>query len=192
VRKPIEQIPPASTEVTAVDEINKEIAFYNRTGNMLALWAVLSICAREDIKLPVEVASKFGQIADQLLEYSRQGTPAARSLVADLTLGTKNESGGPSVFRDYALHKRNSSIAERTFALLLKHFDPVGGSSTDAGNTGDPPKLSQGQVYEIVANEFGTEPETVKRLFEEDDRNAGSFGYRALKKMRKADGVIEV
>jgi hypothetical protein len=188
-RRPKEQIPPASTGVASTDDaINTEIAFYNLTGNMLALWAVLAICVREGgINLPPGVDFRFARVAEQLLQYSEEETLGARELVADLVLGTKNESGGSSVFKEYALHKRASAIIARTRELLMQDVESLQNHTMTRSE-----KKSQSRIYEQVADEYSLEPETVKRLFEEDDRNAGSFGYRVLRQKPKPDGIVDV
>ena len=120
-------IPPASTgDVRRDAEINKEIALYNRSGNMLALWAVLGMCARAGVKLPEGVDERFATIAERLLRYAEEGEKRARESVADRVLGTRNVSGGRSVFQEYALLKRNAGIvASDLLRRLLLWKSPV-------------------------------------------------------------------
>lgn len=186
--KPRKSLEPVSTGNPAIDAtINTELAFYNRTGNMLALWAVLAICVQQGIKLPPDVGFKFAQIAERLLKYSKEEVVGARDLVADDVLGTKNESGGRSVFQNYATHKRNTPVINRVRALLMQDVEDLQNHSITSAQ-----KRPQSRIYEQVAAEHSLEPETVKRLFEEDDHEAGAFGYRVLRKKPNADGIVEV
>ena len=119
--RPKNQIPPVSTGVLKIDTaINAELALYHRTGNMLALWAAFGLCARAKVPLPDELIARLGEIADKLLKYAVDDVPRARVLVADAVLGTRNESGGQSLFEDYRLAKRDTGIVARVFALLAQ------------------------------------------------------------------------
>jgi hypothetical protein len=197
--------------------INAELVLYNRTGNMLALWAAFGLCARAKVPLPEEMIDRIGEIADKLLRYTVDDVPRARELVADDVLGTKNESGGRSPFQEYRLVKRDAKIVARVFALLAQDLEdlqehkkarPGNGKNkketsrtrTKARSTRKievPPLAlptinSQTAVYKQVAEEHGVTPETVKRLFEQDDHNAGPFGYRIIRENRDKGGIIDI
>jgi hypothetical protein len=125
-RRPKKRIPPVSTGVPKTDTaINAELALYNQTGNMLALWAAFGLCARAKVPLPDEMIARVGEIADKLLKYTDDDVPRARVLVADAVLGTKNESGGQSLFKAYRLAKRDAEIVARVFALLAQDLEDL-------------------------------------------------------------------
>lgn len=215
-RRPKTRLPPVSTGVLKTDAaINAEIALYNQTGNMLALWAAFGLCARAKVPLPDEMIARVGEIADKLLKYTNDDVPRARQLVADAVLGTKNETGGQSLFEAYRLAKRDAEIAARVFALLVQDLEDLqnrkkvrpGSSKKTKSRTHTkarpaskdkmpPPALpkikSQTEIYEQVAREYRVSPETVKRLFEHDDRNAGPFGYRVISENRDKRGIIDI
>jgi hypothetical protein len=217
-RRPKKPIPPISTgELKTDTAINVELALYNRTGNMLALWAAFGLCARSKSPLPDEMIARIGEIADKLLKYAVDDVPRARELIADEVLGTKNESGGPSPFRAYRLAKRHAEIVARVFALLVQDQEDLqdhkktrpgsGKSKKDASRTrtkaratskaGTPPPTltaikSHTDIYKQVAKEFRVAAETVKRLFEQDDRNAGPFSYRVIRENRDKGGIIDI
>jgi len=217
-RRPKKRITPISTGVPKTDTaINAELALYNQTGNMLALWAAFGLCARAKVPLPDEMIARVGEIADKLLKYTDDDVPRARVLVADAVLGTKNEAGGPSLFKAYRLAKRDAEIVARIFALLAQDLEdlqdhkkarPGNGKNkndtsrtqTNARSTSKveipPPALptikSQTDIYEQVAREYRVSTETVKRLFEKDDRNAGPFGYRVIRENRDKGGIIDI
>lgn len=212
------RITPVSTGVPKTDTaINAELALYNRTGNMLALWAAFGLCARAEVPLPKQIIDRVGKIADKLLKYATDETPRARELVADDVLGTKNESGGQSPFIAYKLAKRDAEIVARVFALLTQDLEelqdhvkarPGKGKNkkttsrtrTKARPTREievpspalPTIKSQTAVYRQVAREYRVSPETVKRLFEQDDRNAGPFGYRVIRENWDKGGIIDI
>jgi len=199
-------LPPASTGDTALNAaINSEIALYNRSGNMLALWAVLGMCARLGIRLPEGVDEMFATIAEQFLGYAEQGEKRARESVADKVLGTRNVIGGRSVFQEYALLKRNAAIVARVFELLMLDLNDLQKrrkvrparqsrkvrAGRPAGMHG-PKAKTQSAIYEEVAAEYDVDPATVKRLFEKEEREAGPFAYRALQQKSGADGTIDL
>ena len=214
--RPKKRMPPVSTGLLKTDiAINAELALYNRTGNMLALWAAFGLCARAKVPLPDEMIARIGEIADKLLKYAANEVPRARELIADDVLGTKNESGGQSPFKAYKLAKRDAEIVARVLALLAQDLDdlqdqalPGNGKNknetsrtrTKARSTRKiempPPALptvkSQTAVYKLVAEEYGVTPETVKRLFEQDDRNAGPFSYRIIRENRDKRSIIDI
>jgi hypothetical protein len=167
-------LPPVETSKgSAVDnEINHELAIYNKTQNALALWAVLKICARERIPLPEGVSDFFAKAADKLLGYANDGVQHAREYTADVALGTKNSGGGPSVFATYRAYKKRAAMVARVVQLLLE--DAKKGSLE-----------TQTKIYQRVAEEYNSEPETVKRYFEADEADAGSFDIRYVR--RKLD-----
>lgn len=197
------------------DRINAELALYNQTGNMLALWAVVGICARKGLPLPRGVRSRVLKISNTLLRYAAEDTPRARESVADLVLDTYKEIGGPSQFEQYRLKKRDRDIVTRVRGLLieeqvsLERREKVRSGNktkvkknsslrpTTSGSRGGNPDASlvirtQTAIYEQVAEEFGVQPETAKRLFEQDDRAAGSLGYRVIRENRNKDGIIDI
>lgn len=204
--QPKHKIPPATTGSYELDvAINTEIALYNRSGNMLALWAVLGICARAGVKLPEGVDKKFETIAERFLEYAKEGRERAREFVADQALGTRNVAGGRSVFQEYALLKRNAGIVAGVFALLMQELKdlqsrrkirPRGEFRTirarKSSRSSPPAAKPQSSIYEQVAAEYDVDPATVKRLFEKEEREAGSFAYRALQRKPGPDGITEV
>jgi hypothetical protein len=197
--------------------INAELALYNQTGNMLALWAAFGLCARAKVPLSDEMIARVGEIADKLLKYTNDDVPRARELVADAVLCTKNESGGQSLFEAYRLAKRDAEIVARVFALLEQDLEDLQdhkktrqGSESNKKETSrtrtkarspgkavtPPPALptikSQTENYEQVAKEYRVSTETVKRLFERYDRNAGPFGYRVIRENRDKGGIIDI
>lgn len=205
--RPKKRIPPVSTGVLKTDTaINAELALYNRTGNMLALWAAFGLCTRAKVPLPQEIIERVGKIADQLLKYAADEVPRARELVADDVLGTKNESGGQSPFIAYQLAKRDTEIVARVFALLKLDLEELqdhkktrprnGKNKKKTLRTRTPPALptikSQTAVYKQVAQEYRVSLETVKRLFEQEDSNAGPFGYRVIRENRDKGGIIDI
>ncbi len=215
IRPPQTRIPPVETAPLPLrKQINAELALYNQTGNMLALWAVVGICAREALPLPDGVIDRLGEIGNRLVQYAVDDVPRARQLVADLVLGTHKEKGG-DVFENYKLAKRNRNIVARVFELVmedqggLERHEKIRPSQKKAVKKGSSSKSKTGAsrrdkpdprpvirtrtvVYEEVAAEFGVEPETVKRLFEQDERFAGSFAYRVIGDNRNKGGVIDI
>jgi len=87
---------------------------------MLALWAVVGICARKRLPLPRGVGSRVLRIANTLLRYAIDETPRARALVPDLVLDTLSEPGRGTPFEKYKLEKRNADIVARVRELLIK------------------------------------------------------------------------
>lgn len=215
LRPPNRPIPPVETGRLSINQmINSELTLYNRTGNMLALWAVVGICTRRRLPLPRGVRSRILKISNTLLRYSADDTPRARKLVADLVLDTCKEPGG-DLFEQYKLGKRDRDIVARMRALLLqeqmsleRHEKVRPGNearvkksssrrpttSTSRSREPDTPPVMQTQtvIYQQVAEEFGVEPETVKRLFEQDDRAAGPFAYRIFRENRNKGGIIDI
>jgi hypothetical protein len=179
-----DRLPPANTGNLEADHaINAEISYFNRTGNMLALWAVLDMSAKLGVTVPTGVWTKFGNIGAEMVSLASDGTSGARDSAAKLVLGTGNFAGG-SPFKDYAIHASHRAIIQRVRELLLQDLKDRQ-STPGASSYG-----VQTRVYEKVAEEFGKEPETIKRLFEEDDKAAEVFGYSVLK--RKISGVADV
>lgn len=171
-------IGPAATGSLAVDGlINTELALYNRTGNVLALWAVFAICTRHGVRMPEQVESRLGMIAEKLVKLARDETVGATKEVPDLVLGTKNETGGHSPFESYAHHKRREAIIRRVLELLMQDVEQLQDHTITRRET-----KSQTEVYEAVAREYRLEPETIKRTFEADNREAGSFHFGTLRK----------
>lgn len=215
-RPPKRRIPPVSSGCLLInDRINAELALYNQTGNMLALWAVVGICARKGLPLPRGVRSRVLKISNTLLRYAAEDTPRARESVADLVLDTYKDTGGPSQFEQYRLKKRDRDIVTRVRELLIeeqvsleRHEKVRSGNKTKVKkNTSLRPKTSgsrggkpdappvirtQTAIYEQVAEEFCVQPETAKRLFEQDDRAAGSLGYRVIRENRNKVGIIDI
>lgn len=214
-RPPQTRISPVETATLPLrKQINAELALYNQTGNMLALWAVVGICAREKLPLPDGVIDRLGEIGDKLFHYAVDDVPRVRQLVADLVLGTRKEKGG-DVFRNYKLAKRNRNIVARVFQLVMKDQGDLernekirpdkkkavkkrgSNKSRTSASRHDKPDprpviRTRTVVYEEVAEEFGVEPETVKRLFEQDERVAGSFAYRVISDNRNKGGIIDI
>ncbi|NUU41842.1 hypothetical protein [Tardiphaga robiniae] len=158
-----DRLPPANTGNLEADHaINAEISYFNRTGNMLALWAVLDVSAKFGVTVPTDVVNEFAKIGAKMIGHALEGTIGARDLAADLVLGTRNSSGG-SVFKDYATHATSRAIIQRVRQLLLQDLEDRQ-STPGASSYG-----VQTRVYKKVAEEFGKEPEMIKRLFEEDD-----------------------
>lgn len=201
-RRPQKSIPPALTGDACRDAaINHEIALFNRSGNMLALWAVLGICARGGLKLPEGVDEKFAMIAEQLLHDATESKKRAREAVADRVLGTRNVTGGRSVFQEYALLKRNGGIVASVFELLMKELNDLQhrqkarrrqsrkGRPTKASRLSPPSAATQSSIYEQVAEEFDVDPATVKRLFEKEEGQAGPFAYRVLQLKSDENGA---
>ncbi|WP_398471788.1 hypothetical protein [Tardiphaga sp.] len=193
-----DRLPPADTgNIEADRAINTEISYFNRTGNKLALWAVLDLSAKFGVTVPTEVWAKFAEIAAGMVSLASDGKSGARGRAAEpsdgksstrdraieLVLGTGNFAGG-SAFKDYATHVSHRAITQRVRELLLQDLDDRQGTP-GASSYG-----AQTRVYEKVAEEFGKELETIKRLFEEDDKAAEVFGYGVLK--RKIGGVADV
>ncbi|MGQ0686564.1 hypothetical protein [Bradyrhizobium sp.] len=213
---PRRRISPVSIDRLSIKQsIDTELALYNRTGNMLALWAVVGICARKGLPLPPGVRSRVLKIASKLLKHADDNTLRARELVADIVLGTRNASSGPSVFNEYQLEKRNAAIVARVRELLMQDLAGLSGGkkvlpghsrtkngrgSSKSGVTrksrAEVPELpairSQTAIYGEVAKEHAVTPQTVKRLFEQDDREAGSFSYRTIRKNRYRGGIIDI
>lgn len=215
IRPPQTRIPPIETAPLPLrEQINAELALYNQIGNMLALWAVVGICAREKLPLPDGVIDRLGEIGDEFVRYAVDEVPRARGKVADLVLGTSKEKGG-DVFESYKIAKRNRSIVTRVFDLVMedqgglernekirpnkkkavkKRGSNKSRTSASRRDKPDPRPVIRTRtvVYEEVAAEFGVEPETVKRLFEQDERMAGSFAYRVISDNRNKGGIIDI
>jgi hypothetical protein len=162
-------------------EINKFLAQYNDTRNALALWAAFRVCLQHDRPVPDGIKQFFAEIADKLLQYSANAAPQARDLVADLVLGTKNEGGGPSVFERYATYIKNRELHELTRSAMIE----VG-----MLNKTKPP--SQAKIYEDVANEAGRDIEKVRKNFEANERDLGSFAIGAVRRAKKRGGVTDL
>jgi hypothetical protein len=162
------------------DEINKLLARYNRTGNALALWAAFRVCLEHDRPLPDGMKPFFWKIANTLLQYSDDAVPQARDLVADLVLGTRNERGGPSVFERYATDVKNQELYEQTRYAMM-------GGIVDKAKP-----LSQAKVYEKVADRAHREVEKVRKNFEAQERDSGSFAIGAVRRAKKRGGVAEL
>jgi hypothetical protein len=213
-RAPKRPIPPVETGCLSIDKaINAELALYNRTGNMLALWAVVRICVRKRMPLPRGVRSRFLRIANTLLRYAADDTPGAREAVADLVLDAPKKSGRGTLFAKYKLEKRNREILARMRDLLvqeqmsLERNEKVRSSKEKKVKRGSSRRSRTGPlrrgkeelvtrnqtvIYEQVAEEFGVQPETVKRLFEQDDRNSGSFAFRVIRENRDKGGIVDI
>lgn len=199
-------IPPASTGDSDRDtEINTEIALYNRSGNMLALWAVLGMCARAGVKLPEGVDERFATIAEQLLQDAEEGKKRARESVADRVLGTRKVKGGKSEFEKYALLKRNAAIVARVFEILMQDLKDLQnrrkvrprrqsrkGRAMRGSRLSPPEAATQWSIYEQVAAEYDVDPATVKRLFEKEEREVGPFAYRVLQLDPGEDGIVDI
>ena len=179
-----DRLPPANTGNLEADHaINAEISYFNRTGNKLALWAVLDLSARFGATVPTEVWAKFAEIGAGMISLVSDGNSGARDRAAELVLGTGNFAGG-SPFKDYATHVTHRAIIRRVRELLLQDL------KDREGTPGASSYGVQTRVYEKIAEEFAKEPETIKRLFEEDDKAAEVFGYGVVK--RKVSGVADV
>jgi len=51
---------------------------------------------------------------------------------------------------------------------------------------------TQAQVYESVADETGRPVESIRKIFEENDRNAGPFSIRRVREAKKRGGISEL
>jgi len=162
------------------NEINKFLAQYNRTGNALALWAAFGVCLQHDRPLPDGMKQFFRKIADKLLQYSADAEPQARDLVADLVLETRNERGGPSVFERYATDVKNQELYRRTHSAMME------GGIVDKAKP-----LSQAKIYEKVADK-ARQVEKVRKNFEAQERDSGSFAIGAVRRAKKRGGVAEL
>jgi len=162
-------------------EINKFLAQYNRTGNALALWAAFRVCLQHDRPVPDGMKQFFRKIADKLLQYSADAVPQARDLVADLVLETMNERGGPSVFERYATDVKNQELYRLTHSAMME------GGIVDKAKP-----LSQAKVYEKVADKAHREVEKVRKNFEAQERDSGSFAIGAVRRAKKRGGVAEL
>ncbi|UGV28517.1 hypothetical protein E0H22_24380 [Rhodopseudomonas boonkerdii] len=168
-----DRLPPANTgNLDADHAINAEISYFNRTGNKLALWAVLDLSAKFGVTVPTEVWAKFAEIAAGMVSLASDGKSgtrgraaepsdgkSTRDRAAELVLGIGNFAGG-SPFKDYATHASHRVIIQRVRQLLLQDLKDRQ-STPGASSYG-----VQTRVYETVAEEFSKEPETIKRLFE--------------------------
>jgi len=161
------------------NEINRFLAQYNRTGNALALWAAFRVCLQHDRPLPDGMKQFFRKIADKLLQYSADAVPQARDLVADLVLETMNERGGPSVFVRYATDVEKQGRYRRTRSAMME------------GIVNKAQPLSQAKVYEKVADK-PHQVEKVRKNFEAQERDSGSFAIGAVRRAKKRGGVAEL
>jgi len=163
-------------------EINKFLAIYNNTGNALASWAALLVCLRHRRPVPDGLAEFFEGIAKKLLQFSEDDQKEARQLVPDLVLGTTNQGGGPSVFQQF-----RQILEERQLLELIQS------RMTTITDIADPwPVRTQARVYESVAEESCRDVEYIRKLFEQYDRDAGSFGITAVREAKKRGGVADV
>lgn len=119
--------------------------------------------------------------------------------------------------RAYKLAKRDAEIVARVFALLTQNLEELqdrkkahprnGKNEKETSRTrtkarpirkieASPPApatiRSQTAIYKQVAREYRVAPETVKRLFEQDDRKAGPFAYRVIRETRDKGGIIDI
>ena len=188
LKKPLDaptKVGPISTGTASVDQaINTELSFYNKTGNMLALWVVYDLCRKHSVKLPSDVQNVFDEMASAMAKLALEKRPEARAEAADIVLGTQKDfdPAGSSVFESYADHKRRRAIVDRVFALLMENFDAPPDQKIERKN-----QRSQTEIYEMVAEELDLAVDTIKKLFEQDEREAGPFAYR---KIRGAAGEI--
>lgn len=162
------------------NEINQCLARYNRTGNALALWAAFGVCLQHDRPVPDRMKTFFQKIADTLLQYSDEAVPQARDLVADLVLGTRNERGGPSVFERYKTDVKDQELYELTHSAMMK------------GIVMKAKPLSQAKVYVEVADKADLAVEKVRKNFEAQERDSGSFAIGAVRRAKKPGGVAEL
>lgn len=157
--------------------INTELALYNNTGNVLALWAVVALCHAYKIQLPADVkkALAVGEMATKLVALHNDKD--ARGKVAGIFLKEDDQDDAPngdrSVFHKYRNLKRDSAIVARVCELML-----VGRERDRQASKG----LTLTKVYEDVGQEFNVTPEMIKRLYEADEREAGSFALSTLPK----------
>ena len=149
-------------------EINKFLAIYNETGNILAAWSALLVCLRHRRPVPDGLAEVFEGIAEKLLQFSADDEKEARQLVPDVVLGTKNQGGGPSVFQQFRQILEERQLLELIQSRMITHI-------VDAW---DP--WTQTRVYESVADETGHDVEYIRKLSERHDRNSGSFRISAV------------
>jgi hypothetical protein len=162
-------------------EINECLAIYNNTGNTLPLWSLL-VCLRHRRPVPDGLAQFFEGIAEKLLQFSADDEKEARKLVPDLVLGTRNQGGGPSVFQQY-----RQILEERQLLELIRS------RMTTITDIVDPwPARTQAQVYESVADETGRDVEHIRKLFEQNDRTAGSFSIRAVRAAKKRGDISDL
>ena len=161
-------------------EINKFLAIYNNTGNILAAWSALRVCLRHRRPVPDGLAEVFEGIAEKLLQFSADDEKEARQLVPDLVLGTRNQGGGPSVFQQFRQILEERQLLELIQSRMMTHI-------VDAW-----PPWKHTQVYESVADETGHRVEYIRKLFEQYDRDAGSFGISAVREAKKRGGVADV
>lgn len=152
-----------------VVQINVEIANYNRDRNPLSLWIVLTICLENQIPVPEGVDDFFLNISRKLVGYARQGEPQARQFISDLVLGTTNEAGGRGVFASFLNAEKEREIVRRTNEIIIQQIDCA-----------FPEQKSLDAVYEIVADEFGVEPEHVKKLVRLYEGDPDGLDVRAL------------
>lgn len=164
---------PRHYEITAelAGRLNAEIANFNRHRNALSLWNVLAICLENKIPVPDKVSEFFLDISQKLIGFARDGEKQASRSISNLVLGTISEDGGRGEFRSFQNIERERDIVRRTGEIILQRI------------VGELPALKSLEAsYEIVAQEFGVEPEHVKRLFRLYEADAGSFGFRELLK----------
>jgi hypothetical protein len=122
----------------------------------------------------------FRKIADGLLRYSADAVPQARDLVADLVLETMNERGGPSVFERYATDVKNRELYDQTHSAMMEGI-------VDKANP-----LSQARVYENVADKSHRDVEKVRKNFEAQERDLGTFSIRAVRRAKKLTAITEL
>jgi hypothetical protein len=161
-------------------EINKFLAIYNGTGNILAAWSALVICFRHHRPVPDGLAEVFAGMGEKLLQFSADDEKEARQLVPDLVLGTRNQDGGPSVFQQFRQILEERQLLELIQSRMMTHI-------VDAW-----PPWTQTQVYESVADETDHRVEYIRKLFERHDRDSGSFGISAVREAKKRGGVADV
>ncbi len=180
---PKRTLPPVETQgvLTPEDvEINESLAIYNNTGNTLALWSALLVCLRHRRPVPDGLAEFFERIAEKLLQFSAHDETGARQLVPDLVLGTRNQRGGPSVFQKYRQILEERQLLELIQSRMTTHIVEAW------------PPWTQAQVYKSVADETGRDVEYIRKLFEQHDRDSGSFGISAVRAAKQRGGVADV
>jgi len=162
---------PRHYEISAqlAARLNAEIANYNRHRNALSLWNALAICLENKIPVPDKLSEFFLDVSQKLIGFARDGEKQASRSISNLVLGTISEDGGRGEFRSFQNVEKEREIVRSTGDMILRRI------------AGELPTLrSLEAIYEAVAQEFGVEPEHVKRLIRLYETDAGSFGFREL------------
>jgi hypothetical protein len=165
--KPVEAGECISTE--AASGLNEALADYRETLNPLFLFEAAHLCNANQIPLPEAVQQFINRIVSAIHCLSETG--GGRSDIADIILGTRNDSGGYNAFElkeeRRALKKLCRLVDDRLYQ--------------DEWVEGDKDH-TETKVFGEVATELGLSPDHVRKKYKEVNPAHDSMGAKALQK----------